>query len=68
GPTLSTSFIKQDLVDKFHIFIAPMIIGGYNAFQTIGDLEILRIVDTKKLNFSKVERIGDDVLIEAYPT
>lgn len=68
GPTLSTSFIKQDLVDKFHIFIAPMIIGGYNAFQTIGDLEIVRIVDTKKLNFSKVERIGDDVLIEAYPT
>jgi len=67
GPTLSTSFIKQDLVDKFHIFIAPMIIGGYNAFQTIGDLEIVRIVDTKKLNFSKVERIGDDVLIEAYP-
>ena len=67
GPTLSTSFIKQDLVDKFHIFIAPMIIGGYNSFQTIGDLEITRIVDTKKLNFSKVERIGDDVLIEAYP-
>jgi len=67
GPTLSTSFIKQDLVDKFHIFIAPMIIGGYNAFQTIGDLEIVRMVDTKKLNFSKVERIGDDLLIEAYP-
>lgn len=67
GPTLSTSFIKQDLVDKFHIFIAPMIIGGYNSFQTIGDLEIARIVDTKKLNFSKVKRIGDDVLIEAYP-
>lgn len=67
GPTLSTSFIKQDLVDKFHIFIAPIIIGGYNPFQTIGDLEITRIVDTKKLNFSKIERIGDDLLIEAYP-
>jgi diaminohydroxyphosphoribosylaminopyrimidine deaminase/5-amino-6-(5-phosphoribosylamino)uracil reductase len=68
GSTLSTSFIKQDLVDKFLIFIAPIIIGGNESFQTIGDLGIEKIMDINRLNISNLERMGNDILIEAYPT
>lgn len=67
GSTLSTSFIKQNLVDKFLIFIASIIIGGNESFQTIGDLGIEKIMDVNRLNISNLERMGDDILIEAYP-
>lgn len=67
GPTLSTSFLRQNLVDKLIVFIAPIIIGGSNSFQTIGDLGIEKMMDVIKINFSNIRRMGKDIFIEAYP-
>jgi diaminohydroxyphosphoribosylaminopyrimidine deaminase/5-amino-6-(5-phosphoribosylamino)uracil reductase len=59
GPTLATSFVRADLVDKLFLFVAP-IIGGEGP-RFLGGLGA-----PVKLRGQTAERIGDDVLLTAY--
>lgn len=64
GPTLATEFLKQGLVDKVSIVIAPSILGeGKNAILDLG-IESL----SQKLNLSRTTStvLGKDILIEGY--
>jgi len=64
GPTLATEFLKQGLVDKVSIVIAPTILGeGKNAILDLG-IESL----SQKLNLSRTTStvLGKDILIEGY--
>ncbi len=64
GPTLATEFLKQGLVDKVSIFIAPSILGeGKNSIEDLG-IESL----SQKLNLSRTSTsvLGKDILIEGY--
>jgi diaminohydroxyphosphoribosylaminopyrimidine deaminase/5-amino-6-(5-phosphoribosylamino)uracil reductase len=58
GPTLATAFLRTALVDKLLLFIAPVISGA--GPRWIGDVP---------LTFEHVTaaRIGEDLLVEAYP-
>jgi diaminohydroxyphosphoribosylaminopyrimidine deaminase/5-amino-6-(5-phosphoribosylamino)uracil reductase len=59
GPTLATSFLTVDLVDKVALFIAPTLSGaGLTAFGALADARPLRHVSA--------ERVGDDVLVTGY--
>jgi diaminohydroxyphosphoribosylaminopyrimidine deaminase / 5-amino-6-(5-phosphoribosylamino)uracil reductase len=59
GPTLATSFLTVDLVDKVALFIAPALSGaGLTAFGALADARPLRHVSA--------ERVGDDVLLTGY--
>jgi diaminohydroxyphosphoribosylaminopyrimidine deaminase/5-amino-6-(5-phosphoribosylamino)uracil reductase len=67
GPTLVTSFLKRDLIDKFIFYIAPKIIGGdsnYNMFRGLG---IDRVTDCINLKCENIRRNGGDIVITAYP-
>jgi diaminohydroxyphosphoribosylaminopyrimidine deaminase/5-amino-6-(5-phosphoribosylamino)uracil reductase len=58
GPTLATAFLRAGLVDKLVLFIAPVISGA--GPRWIGDLPLA-------LEHVTTTRIGEDVLVEAYP-
>jgi diaminohydroxyphosphoribosylaminopyrimidine deaminase / 5-amino-6-(5-phosphoribosylamino)uracil reductase len=67
GPTLVTSFLKENLIDKFLIFLAPKIIGGDSKYDMFSGLDIASMYDALNLKFNKVQKIGPDLMIEAYP-
>jgi diaminohydroxyphosphoribosylaminopyrimidine deaminase/5-amino-6-(5-phosphoribosylamino)uracil reductase len=59
GPTLATSFLAAGLVDKLMLFVAPKLSGSGPYY--LGDLG-----QPLELRHQTAERIGDDVLVEAY--
>jgi diaminohydroxyphosphoribosylaminopyrimidine deaminase/5-amino-6-(5-phosphoribosylamino)uracil reductase len=67
GPTLVTSFLKRDLIDKFIFYFAPKIIGGDSSYSMFGSLGIDSVTDCINLRFENIRRTGSDLVITAYP-
>jgi diaminohydroxyphosphoribosylaminopyrimidine deaminase/5-amino-6-(5-phosphoribosylamino)uracil reductase len=67
GPALLGSFLKRGLIDKFIIFFAPRVIGGDSDYDMFADLKINKIKDSINLKFENVKRIGNDIVVTAYP-
>lgn len=65
GATLITSFIRQELADKFVVILAPRIMG--KGIDAVGDLGISDVDRALKLSFIKTYRSGEDLIIEARP-
>jgi diaminohydroxyphosphoribosylaminopyrimidine deaminase/5-amino-6-(5-phosphoribosylamino)uracil reductase len=59
GPTLATSFLAADLVDKVMVFVAPTLAGAGPALLK----ELNAPVRLKRMS---AELVGEDVLVEAY--
>lgn len=59
GPTLATSFLREDLVDKVLLFVAPTVVGEGPAVLA-GPVGVIRMHDVT------TSRHGDDVLLTAY--
>jgi diaminohydroxyphosphoribosylaminopyrimidine deaminase / 5-amino-6-(5-phosphoribosylamino)uracil reductase len=59
GPTLATSFLREGLVDKLLLFVAPEVAGKGLTFAPELD-------DLVRLTRMTVERLGDDVLLTGY--
>ncbi len=59
GPTLATAFFLAGLVDKLLVFVAPVLAGDGPRF--LGELD-----EVVSLSHLTAERIGEDVLLEAY--
>jgi len=59
GPTLASSFLAADLVDKLFVFVAPALAGdGAGALAALPEpLSLLRLTS---------EQVGEDVLLTAY--
>ena len=65
GATLAWGFVRERLVDRVVLYLAPKLVGGAQApamlmgegFAPIDEAAVLRIVN--------VERIGDDLKVEA---
>jgi len=68
GPTLLTSFLKKNQIDKFIIFFAPKIIGGDNKFNMFGDLGVKKMKDSINLEFGVFKKEGPDLSITLYPS
>jgi diaminohydroxyphosphoribosylaminopyrimidine deaminase/5-amino-6-(5-phosphoribosylamino)uracil reductase len=67
GSEVNGSFIDSKLVDKVLFFISPMIIGGKEAYSSIGGEGISALENACKLKDVSVKRIGQDYLFEGYP-
>jgi len=67
GATLNSTFLSQGLVDKFHLYYAPLIIGGTRAPGFIGGLGPASLEEALRLKDLSIEKIGSDILITAYP-
>jgi diaminohydroxyphosphoribosylaminopyrimidine deaminase/5-amino-6-(5-phosphoribosylamino)uracil reductase len=67
GPALLGSFLKRDLIDKFIFYFAPKIIGGDSNYGMFSGLGINKMKDCINLRFENIKRIGNDIVITAYP-
>jgi diaminohydroxyphosphoribosylaminopyrimidine deaminase/5-amino-6-(5-phosphoribosylamino)uracil reductase len=67
GATLFGSMIREDLVDKYYMFLAPKILGGDNGVPFARGSGCDRIEDCVVLKDVMVKRFDDDIMIEAYP-
>lgn len=66
GGKLNASAIKNRLVDKILVFIAPKIIGGKNAPGFVAGQGIKKIDSALPLSYSRSRWFGDDILLEYY--
>lgn len=65
GSRLSASFIREKLVDKILIFIAPKLFGG-DALSAFAPLDVSMPDQAVDLRFGRPYFFGQDVLLEAY--
>jgi diaminohydroxyphosphoribosylaminopyrimidine deaminase / 5-amino-6-(5-phosphoribosylamino)uracil reductase len=65
GGELAASMLEAGLVDKAYIFIAPIIIGGKDAIDSIGGIGPDKICKAKRLYNIKTKRVDGDILVEA---
>jgi diaminohydroxyphosphoribosylaminopyrimidine deaminase/5-amino-6-(5-phosphoribosylamino)uracil reductase len=65
GSRLSASFIREKLVDKIYMFIAPKLFGG-DGLSAFAPLGISMPDQAIKLKFEKPRFFGADMLLEAY--
>ncbi len=63
GAGVITSLLRQNLVDKMVIAVAPKLMG--KGIEAVGELNIREVNQALKLSFSKIYRMGEDLVIEA---
>jgi diaminohydroxyphosphoribosylaminopyrimidine deaminase/5-amino-6-(5-phosphoribosylamino)uracil reductase len=66
GGKLNAALMKQNLVDKFYVFIAPKILGDSGGKSFAEGFEVLDINNCTNLRFSSVKSLGNDLLAEYY--
>lgn len=66
GGELIASLVKENLVDRFLVFISPKIIGGRDAKTAVEGSGIEKIKDALKLKNMSVKIFKEDILIEGH--
>ncbi len=65
GARVITSFLRERVVDRLVVAIAPTIIGAGK--EAVGDLAVTHIADGLRLANRSVHLVGDDLLMAADP-
>jgi len=63
GSRFAGALIREDLVSKIILFVAPKLFG--HGFGSFPDLGIDKLSEAYQLNFTNVEPLAEDLLIEA---
>lgn len=64
GQQLSTALLREGLVDKLELFIAPKLLGGgTRSIMNLGINKMRDICELKEINWKKV---GEDILLTGY--
>jgi diaminohydroxyphosphoribosylaminopyrimidine deaminase/5-amino-6-(5-phosphoribosylamino)uracil reductase len=63
GPTLASEFVKQGLVDEFHIYLAPKLLGGPKTSLT--DIGVGTMGQEIDLEILETAALGKDIFIRA---
>ena len=66
GATLAWSFVRDALVDKVVMYVAPTLIGGADAPGVVAGVGFAPVSAALQLDFEEVERFGRDLRLEAY--
>jgi len=67
GAAVIGSFLREKLVDKFYLFMAPKILGGGDGIPMAAGPGASRMDQCMGLKHVKVRRLAEDLLIEGYP-
>lgn len=67
GSRIHTSLITHGLWQKMMLFVAPLVIGGGTAPAVFMSDAIRELTDAHRFRFDRVEQLGPDILITAYP-
>ena len=65
---MNAAFLRQRLIDKMIVYIAPKVLGGQHSKTPFAGEDVEFIHSSLNVQFDSVERIGDDLCIIAYPT
>ena len=68
GPTLAWSAVREGVVDRLVVYVAPKLIGGVGAPGALGGDGSASILDALPMEIESVERLGPDLRIVARPT
>lgn len=63
GPVLAGAFVREGLVDEFHVYLAPTLLGGPRT--ALDDIGVHSIAEQRNLCLQRVERLGNDLLVVA---
>lgn len=63
GAGIITAFLRASLVDRFVVCIAPKVLG--RGIEGVGDLGIAHLAGALALADVQVERVGDDLVVDA---
>lgn len=66
GAMLNFSAIKEGIVDKLQVYIAPKLIGGKLSKTPIGGNGIEKLKDAYQIRDISVKMLSEDILIEGY--
>jgi diaminohydroxyphosphoribosylaminopyrimidine deaminase/5-amino-6-(5-phosphoribosylamino)uracil reductase len=66
GSEVAWSFLRENLIDKILLVIAPKIVGGRAAPSPVGGLGVERLSDAIPLKDVTVSYLDGDILYEAY--
>jgi len=64
GPGLATALLREDLVDRFLVFLAPKLVGA--GIPSVGDLGIREMSGARTFAEAVWEPVGPDVLFKGY--
>ncbi len=67
GATVVRSFLDEELVDRFVVYVAPALFAGADAHPFVGGATAGSIEDLWRGRFVSVDRLGDDLRIELAP-
>jgi len=62
---LATAAIKYNCIQEIITFIAPIILGGENNMNPLGDFEFREMHEIIKLRDSEVSFIGNDICLKS---
>ncbi len=65
GNVLASSFVKRKLIDKLHVFTAPLILGS--GLPSVSDIGPSRLDRALRLARTSVKTSGDDCWMVGYP-
>jgi diaminohydroxyphosphoribosylaminopyrimidine deaminase/5-amino-6-(5-phosphoribosylamino)uracil reductase len=63
GPTLASQFERENLVDEYQIYLAPVLLGG--AKTALTDIGVNNIADAHRLEIFEIEQLGNDLFLRA---
>jgi diaminohydroxyphosphoribosylaminopyrimidine deaminase/5-amino-6-(5-phosphoribosylamino)uracil reductase len=66
GAEINASALQEGIVDKLMLFLAPILIGGKSTPAAVGGEGIETLRQATRLRNVRIERFGDDILIEGY--
>lgn len=67
GSSVLGSFVDSRLVNKYHIFVAPLVIGGAGALSPVGGTGVGGLTEAACLRPDRVEYLDGDLLVTGYP-
>ena len=63
GSELNAGFLREGLVNRVYLYVAPVLLGGHNATGLIGGLSPKRLAEKVRVSNLHVRPLGEDLLI-----
>lgn len=67
GGEVNASFLRDGLIQKFLVYMAPKVLGGRHSITPFTGTDVETIDAAMLLDFADIEKIGEDLRITAYP-